>query len=460
MISHDHPQTAKPLHARPLPWVLFLFLSAAFFLTFHDLAASKSIGDYNQAPDDVIAEVAEGALGRRIALLSLGVVAIVSLVRSQTNRRLSVEGPLAWLLLGFVTWALISPIWAEDLSQNIKRLTGFVILCIAAVAIVRRLSLREVILWTFFSTSAFLLIGIVAEIINGTFQPLSSEYRFAGTLPPNNEGINCALLLLSAVTMADLVKRRRVLFWICGFIGLVFLVLSGSRTGLGAAVLAVIIYMVAVRSRSARVAMVLSAIMVACFLVFSLGAGLMPGFESAVLLGRDDPGSITTFTGRTGIWDDVSPYIERSPIAGYGFGGFWTPARISEISDEEQWGVGNSHSAYVDYLLGLGGVGLSLFILILFFGIFAAFRAFRSSRRPVFAFGGVVLVFCAMDGLFESDITEGSQLMFVCAVILIRLAFVPVQRNLRIGSPSRFGSGTEIAAQTLSIEPFGSRVFE
>ena len=52
------------------------------------------------------------------------------------------------------------------------------------------------------------------------------------------------------------------------------------------------------------------------------------------------------------------PYVEQRPILGYGYGGFWTPSHISEISEGEKWGIPNSHSAYLDNLLMLGVVGL------------------------------------------------------------------------------------------------------
>jgi exopolysaccharide production protein ExoQ len=444
MINTIDSHTTKASKSASLPWLLFLFLAAVFFFAYHDVSQSQNLGG-DQTTEDLVATLSQGQLGRRLALLSLGVVAVVSLVRGPAKKRLSTQGPLGWLLVGFLSWALLSPVWAQDPSQTVKKLAVFAILCLGAVALVRRLSLREIVLWTFFTSSAFLVIGILVAVVNGTFEPFSPGYRFAGTLPPNNEGINCALLLLSAMTLADLMKPRRVLFWACGFIGLVFLILSGSRTGTAAAIVAAVIYLVVVRSRSTKFTMALSAAMAICFLAFFVGTGLMPGLKNVVLLGRDDGGA-ETFTGRTGIWDDVNPYIHQAPILGYGYGGFWTPTHIEAVSDQEQWAVGNGHSAYIDFLLMLGVLGLIAFVLILVFGISYAFRAFRFSQRPAFAFCGVVLVFCAMDGLFESDINEGSLLMFVSTIILVRLAFVPLYRTLRTSSEIPSSSQMDLVA--------------
>jgi O-antigen ligase len=342
--------------------------------------------------------------------------------------------------LSFFACAILSPLWADDLSQNLTRLSVFAILCLSAIALTRRLSLPEIVLWTFFSTLVYLFIGIIAELIFGTFQPFVPGYRFAGTLHPNLQGIDCALMLLSAIAGADLLKPWRRFFWVSGFVAFIFLILSGSRTALAAAVGAVVVYLAAVRSTRTKGAMVSWTSMVVCLVGFLVLIGWIPGLKNAILLGRDDPGSIDTFTGRTDIWKDVSPYIERSPVLGYGFDGFWTPARIIKISDELEWGVGSSHSTYIDYLLTLGTVGLLAYVLALLLGIGRAFRWFRVSRNSAYAFCGAVLVFCTIDGLFESGVGGASLLMFLWMVVLVRLAFLPFELSFRVGSDNQAGS--------------------
>jgi exopolysaccharide production protein ExoQ len=426
MSCSDHPHAGLALKIGRLPWLLFLFLTAVFFLHDHDLSnAKRGIDNYGLSQDDIAAAVVKGASGllvRRIALLSLGIGAIVSLVRHRANGRIRIDGPLGWLLLSFVVWAFISPVWAEDLPLTLKSLAGFGMLCIAAVAVVRRLSLREIILWTFFSTVLFLFIGIFAEVVFGTFRPFASGYRFSGSLHPNSQGTECGLFLLSAVAAADLEKRRRALFWACAFLGFVFLILSGSRTALAVTLLALVVYLAAVCSRATKIVMAYSLSMIFCFLLLFSWAGLLPGLKSVILLGRDDPGSVDTLTGRTMIWEDVGYYIRQRPILGYGYGGFWTPTHISVISDEEKWGVPDGHSTYIDYLLTLGTVGLVAYTLLLLAGIGRAFRFHRLSQNSAFAFCGALLVFCALDGFLESAIGEGSILLFLCMVVLARLA--------------------------------------
>ena len=380
MTYNNRPHTGPPNTPERPPWLLFLFLAAVLFLSYHDLLYAKRVLD-DSSIDDNIARIGEGSLVHRIALLSLGIGAIVSLVRYQANRRLRIAGPLGWLVLGFVVWAFISPIWAADLPLTVQKLVPFGVLCIAAVAVARRLSVHEIILWTFFSTGLFLLIGIFAEVLFGTFRPFASDYRFAGSLHPNAQGVECGLLLLSAVAAANAERRWRALCWACAFLGFVFLILTRSRTAIAAAVLSLVVYLVAVGSRRLKIALVGGSFNTTCclFLLLVIG-GLLPGLNSAIQLGRNDAGDADTFTGRTMIWEDVGHYIHLRPILGYGYCGFWTPTHINAI-----WGeVTSSHSAYIEYLLTLGIVGLvasTRFNSLPAFGVPFVFIDFR--RTPV-----------------------------------------------------------------------------
>jgi exopolysaccharide production protein ExoQ len=449
MSHHDLLTTETSPRAGAPPWLLFVFLTLVFFYIYHDLPLAPRIaGDYNPASDQLVATVSQGHDARRVALFSLAAVAIGILVRHPSDRRLTLLSPLGWVVLAFPVWALLSALWAEDLSLNLTRLAGFAILCIAALAVVQRLTLREVILWSFFSTAIYLCIGLFLELLYGTLQPFTPGYRFAGSLHPNGQGINCGILLLSAIAAADLGKRWRKFCWSVAFVAFVFLLLSGSRTALAAVALSALTYLVAVRSRRTTLAMASCASMLVCFLLSLAGAGFIPGLKDAILLGRDDPESVDTFAGRTAIWADVGPYIRQSPILGYGYSGFWTPAHINAISDLEEWGVGNGHSAYIDYLLTLGAVGLLAYILGLVFGIVRAFRCYKLSQSSDYAFCGAILVFCTIDSVFESGIADPSLLMFLWMVILIWLGFVPLQPHLRVSDTSSSTLGQAVTAST------------
>jgi exopolysaccharide production protein ExoQ len=430
MSSNGHPPAKPAPRVRRNPGLLFLFLAVVFFLCEHDLRYSlKSVNAFNPSEDDLVTAVGEGSIIRRVSLFSLGLFAIVSLIRGSANGEFRISGGLGWILLGFAALSFLSLIWSEDTALTFRRLVTFGILAGAAAAIARRLSLREMMLWTFFSSLLFLVIGVSAEVLLGTFHPFESGYRYSGTLHPNHQGINCALLLLSAVAAASVEKGRRVFFGGCAVAAFIFLMLSGSRTSFAAAVLALGMYSAITCSSRWKIVIAYALSVAFCILTMVLGNALLPDIKSALMLGRDDASTASMFNGRAGIWEDVSKYIAKRPLLGYGFGGFWTPKRISVISSEENWGTAEGHSSYLDCLLSLGLVGLVTFLFAIFGGIGRSLLVHRATRNTVFAFSAALLTFCAVNGLLESAVLGSPSLTFITFTILIQLGFRVPQRH-------------------------------
>jgi exopolysaccharide production protein ExoQ len=425
MAYYDHSLAGPPSQITRPPWLLFLMLAAVFFFLYHDLSFSnRGINNYNPSEEDLTSLVVDGTPTHRIALLSLGFMALVSLVRHRASVRLQIHGFLGWILLSFVAWAFVSPMWAEDPALTFKRLLGFGMMCIGAVAIARRFSFREIILLTLFSTALFLAIGFSVEVVLGIFRPYASGYRFAGMLHPNGQGVDCGLLLLSGLAAADSEKHRRNIFWSCALIGFIFLVLTASRTALAATVLAIAAYSSAAWSSRAKITIVYVLGILFCVVLLVLVNISLPMLRRAVVLARDDGGDSESFNGRTEVWGEVSAYVQRRPILGYGYGGFWTPTHMSEIAGDEKWAVPDSHSAYLEYLLNLGAVGLVAYVLLLCAGLWRAFRFRRISQNTSFAFYGALLVFSVTVGLLEAGPAEPSLLMFLSMVVLAQLAFI------------------------------------
>ena len=284
------------------------------------------------------------------------------------------------------------------------------------------------------SAQRFFSIGVSAEIFFGGFRPFTSGYRFSGTLHPNIQGINCGLLVLSALAAATTEKRRNRLYWVCAACGFFFLTLTASRTAFAATLVAIGVYLASICSKRTKIAMAYALSIVLCLVMLVLINGLIPGLKSAAMLGRDDSND-ASFNGRAGIWDAVGRYAVRHPIVGYGYGGFWTPTRMSLISEDEHFGIPNSHLAYLDYFLTLGAVGMITYTLLLFTGIWRAFRFYALSQNFAFAFCAAFLVFCALHGLMESATMETSLPMFLITVVLAKFAFV--RPDLSIGQNGR-----------------------
>jgi O-antigen ligase len=242
---------------------------------------------------------------------------------------------------------------------------------------------------------------------------------------PNGEGIECGILVLSGIAGSRVDRQRLWIYRSVGCVAVVFLLLTDSRTSVIATLAAVAVYWTMSSSRRSGKAIVVSAIVLTVLIVVSLVTGLMPVINNALSVQRDEGAGAESFGGRTQIWEDVTAYIMKRPLIGHGYGGFWTPEHISAISDEEKWGVPDSHSAYVDYLLTIGAVGLALYLGCLVQGLWKSVAMSRGPESKDTAFLTGILIFGAIDGFFESSIGEGSLLMFLCIIALAWLAFVP-----------------------------------
>lgn len=425
-MSYIYFPLAKPrTKGHRFPWLLFLFVGIALLVIFQwPLQIHSTPDDYNVS-DVIPLPGADGPVVREVLLIALCTVAIVSLVKRPGDPRMRINGLMAWVLISFAGWALMSILWTQDLSQTFKRLTSFVILCVFAAAVVRRLSLRELLLWTFFTTSLFLVIALAAELISGIFQPFLPGYRFSGVQHPNTEGMECAFLAFAGFVAANTETRYKRAFASVGVIAVCFLFLTVSRTTFAATALALAVYFVTVSRRNKTMIVPVIGLLVSIALLVAM-TGSFESLNSKLFPGRD-AGGVESFAGRSSVWQDVIPYIRDRPLQGYGYGGFWTPRISDVIADKEDWAVPNAHSTYIDYFLALGAVGGILYIVALFSGLHRAFRFYRRTRDPHYAFLAGILIFCTVDGCLESSAGEVTLLSCLTIVSLIRLAFLPLR---------------------------------
>lgn len=409
------------------PWLIFLFLAVVFFLCQHDLFYSQKVAEqFNSSEGEVLTVLDAGTLSRQVALLALGLCAVISLTRPSAAR-LRINGTLGRIMLFYAGLVFISVLWADDAALTAKRLVVFAILSLGAVGVAQRFYLRDIISWTFFATSFYLLVGLSAEIILGTFHPFSSGYRFAGTLHPNHQGINCALLVLSGSAAGEIEKDKRRFFRACTVVGGIFLIFTASRTAFAASLLSLTVYFITVCSRRVRITAIFAVLgLVIVILPLLSGVGnVVPSLEGALMLGRTNS-STHSFNGRAVIWQNLGNYIDQRPLLGYGYGGFWDHRHIEQLTDvsaSENFGVAESHDAYIQCLLDLGIVGLAVYVIAILGGLVRSFASYRTSHAPEFAFSGAFLVFCLANGVLESAIVVSMFLTFLIMAVLIKLGF-------------------------------------
>lgn len=365
--------------------------------------------------------IKEGDPKRQIVLGLFGLFGFVSLFGKHASP-LRINGILGWLVLFYLSWSFVSILWASDPSLTFRRLVILVFSCLSVLAVVRRFRFEDLICFTFLSTSIYLLIGLAVEITHGRFHPFSATYRFAGAFHPNYQGLNCTLLLLTAIFLAKTVKRGALFYHATALTGFIFLVLTKSRTSLGSAICALLLYWFLVLAASRKLLMVLVAGWCSSLILLLYSDTIISQNWQIISLGREGA-DIKTFTGRIPLWEECLKYFIEQPLLGYGYQGFWTPKHVDAISYRIGWSPYAGHSVYIDLLLNLGIIGLLAYLLMQFVALGRAYCCFRKSANAGYAFIASLLSFYLLNGFLESTLLQPNQLNFLSLTTLASIAF-------------------------------------
>ncbi len=410
-------------------WIAFLLLFAIFFLgEGYDLFYSSGKGRDLAAGAARMGSSDIGSARRAVAFSLLAGLGVLFWFYRPGRNRFHVEGWLPFLILGFLSLAALSATWALEQNIVVKRVALLAFICVGAIGVASRFSNRDIARFAFAMGFLVAALGLVMEVALGSFQPWLSTYRFSGIMHPNSIGGVLGIFVLASLALARMTSSRRRRFIGMALFGFVLLVLTKSRTSLAAAVAALWVWwFLGSQHRIRFVALsVLAAALIGPVVIAVLEERIVDAVREAVLLGRTS-GSAETFTGRIPLWHMlISWYVEERPFFGYGFSGFWTPRHIIEITAEQNWTyINHSHSGYMDTVLELGLVGLTLLVLLLVAGIGRAYRYYKESLDPAWLFMMAVLVWAAVGSIAEPFLQESTIRGFICFVILAKLAFVP-----------------------------------
>lgn len=424
---------------------------AAMFLVEHDMKASLTFESMMTATslEQLEAEqvMFDQSAGRQVGGLLLGALGVfLILQRGRAGRGAS--GPLVgWLLLLFA-WTLVSVTWAADPGLTARRLVLFTCLAVGAWGLSDRLTPRGIAALALLGPLLYLLAGIYAEYANGTLAFRMPGYRFAGTVHPNAQAINCAILFFSAYYFARTTRRGRWFFVAVLAFAIVMLYLTRSRTALASTVVALVAYEALLLTGPRRMAVLVggAASVVALFLLSNV---LLPAVQDRLTLGRTDVSEdFGTLTGRWPLWTQLTGFVAERPVLGYGYGGFWNYDNSMEVIEEQGWPISHAHNAYLDTLLELGPVGLVALAVVLLLGLRMAYVAGRRTGDRGFEFFGLVLAFGALNALLESQIIQRTFLTLLTILILAhvaRRAWAPVAASAPEALAPEPGAGGALA---------------
>jgi exopolysaccharide production protein ExoQ len=408
-----------------LPVALFAFaLFAAEHSTFY---ATPGFKDSSARPDLAV-EVGGSNLLRQLGYVSLGSIGAAFLL-ARSPLKLSMNWKLLLLALCGVGWLLLSMVWADNSGLSLKRSMVPLMIFLGSLGLAKHWQPRQLCLFTVVLTSGFLLWGVLAELSYGTFLR-GANYTFGGTLHPNNQAINCAALCLASASLycgaAGTRGWWRQLWMVTFVIGFVLLMLTGSRTTTAAFLVALGVFWMMGASRPAIFWMAGALITFgACFAVYTIENEARSGqaMLELVKMGREqETEDIASLTGRIPIWTEVVKDIAKRPLLGYGNGAFWTPKRVLEYSYIHHWEFNHAHSVYLETMLNIGAIGLTVGIVTILFARRSAARAYRATADPSYRFFTAVLVMALLHGFLDSNFVRGgfaSMLALMCVSMMI-----------------------------------------
>lgn len=406
------------------PWTVFLVVLVIMAVT-SGYDVHYTLGAVISA-ESFAAGAEGGSLTRRVSLMALAAFSIYVML-FQVRSRLTVHPFVGGSILLFLLWCVLSVNWAVSPEFVTRRLIVLVLLTIGVIAFTARCTLRQIMTFALLSSLFTLALSLFAELALGTFmsgpQPNGEPYRFSGVMHPNQQGLNCGILMISAIYMYATTQRNRALFVGLVVLGVAFLLLTKSRTSAISVIVALgfVWFLFSPLVKKLAAALVLALCVPAVF--FLAGDWLDENGVAMLQLGREsaDP---TTLTGRLPLWDHLFDYIAYRPVAGYGYDGFWIPSHVFEISIAHDWPIVQAHSGWITIILDLGYVGIVIFALMIVFGIGKGLGLYRRTRQPGYLFAATMLIWLSVTMLAESVFLTPDLPSFICMSLLAYLGFV------------------------------------
>ena len=297
-------------------------------------------------------------------------------------------------------FALLSLLWSGDPIRTLRRAVALSECMLFGVFLYRTDGLERTIgrLGQVCVTMAVLsLLAYVAAPGIGRETALGYERAMRGVFPQKNSMSECMLLGLCcyAYRLVEAPRWRHA-----GSIALLSLCLVLGR-GASALAVAAMVFLAATWMRlRGKPVLRLGLLFLVAWSAVALAAALIAMPEEVfALAGRD-----ASLTGRVPLWQAIWPEIMRSPLIGHGYAGFWNAdsPTVQMIWRYAGWPAPDAHSSYLDILLQLGVVGLSLYVLSwvqLFVRARMAHRTGFDRARFVLLYGATLLLIGLDEGV-------------------------------------------------------------
>jgi O-antigen ligase len=417
----ESPTRVQAANESAIPWAATILLGLVFFVTEHSLTISR-LDAYTQTAEEMEVTAMGGNTSRQLAYLTLAAFGIYQLARPG-RFRFRPSWPALFAVGALLGWCAMSVLWSAEFGLTARRLVVLACCVIGVAGLIKQYSARQLMHIPIVLCTAFLALGVLAELGLGTFRPWGGEYRFSGSLHPNTQSANLAALCIATYCAARGENQNRKRYWALFAIGFLFLLLTKSRTALAGVVVAMSYLWVGGTTLRTKALTGFAGLWLAST------AGLLVLFASSdagdlvtdmALMGRNDQAE--SLSERVPLWTALSRYVKERPMLGYGFESFWSTSRIDTIADEMQWGIREAHNSYLEAILSVGIIGMLCGVSAVISGIVLATRRFWRTGEPAYGYMAGFLVFGLVDASMESGMVSPIFATFLAASALVHAA--------------------------------------
>lgn len=281
------------------------------------------------------------------------------------------------LLTAYALFAMLSSVWSSTPLYSFGAgvaLLSVVAICALATEMLGREQLMKAIIVALVIFLTLSITRIAFFLLAGTGFGDVRYSGFAGS--PNNLGRIGGLLILFMWLQHQMMRKVPWKGLVLYLLGIAALVLSQSRTAMGAAVLSIW----ASLSTRRRLALIAAGLLAAAIIVPLVEYDILSPERSAQAISRGGSvGEVTTLTGRTYIWAYGWHKFQQSPIYGHGYAatrGFMPKEYFTMYG----WTTNTLHNTILQSLVTTGIIG-TLFIVIIWLLQAMQFLRRKSSFR-------------------------------------------------------------------------------
>ena len=318
------------------------------------------------------------------------------------------------LLILLVTLAILSTLWSGVPEVTFRRSIALTFTTLFGLYLAKCYEQEEILKFLIWCLSLVMILNWIFALVfpNWGRMIYESGEAWRGVFIHKNVMGETMLLYIMVLTQFKYrTIRKRAVVCLGAILSLLLLFLSKSITPVIIAVVLVVVYFLLhlLRSdfRDARIWFVLSLLWVSF-----IGVLILDNIDDILkLLGRD-----SSLTGRDQIWTVLIGQIQEHYILGYGYNAFWGEegAAADHVWNRLGWKMHAAHNGFLELCLGLGLLGLGVFLALYVKMINGSLlHAYSGNSWPL-----MFLVFFTLLNMTESRILEQNNLYWVLFVVI------------------------------------------